>query len=116
MAVPLANRQTPIAKTKGTLPGASETIRPEHFGVANAIGAAIGQVSGEVDQVHSLEGTSRAEVLARARADAAARAIAAGADPASVELVDAEDVPLAYLPGSATRVRVKVVGQLHARS
>ena len=73
---------------------------------------AIGQVSGEVDQVHTLEGTSRADVLARARDDAAARAIAAGADPATIELVDAEDVPLAYLPGSATRVRVKVVGQL----
>jgi hypothetical protein len=28
--------------------------------------------------------------------------------------VDAEDVPLAYLPGSATRVRVKVVGELWA--
>jgi predicted nuclease of predicted toxin-antitoxin system len=74
--------------------------------------AAIGQVSGEVDQVHSLEGTSRAAVMARARDDAAARAVAAGADPGTIEVVDAEDVPLAYLPGSATRVRVKVVGRL----
>jgi N-methylhydantoinase A/oxoprolinase/acetone carboxylase beta subunit len=95
-----------------TLPGASTVIRPDHFQVANAIGAAIGQVSGEVDQVHSLEGTARAEVMARARDDAAARAIAAGADPATIAVVDAEDVPLAYLPGSATRVRVKVVGEL----
>lgn len=96
----------------GTLPGASTMVRPDHFAVANAIGAAIAQVSGEVDQVHALDGTTRSEVLARARADATARAVAAGADPATVELVDAEDVPLAYLPGSATRVRVKVVGDL----
>jgi N-methylhydantoinase A/oxoprolinase/acetone carboxylase beta subunit len=97
----------------GSLPGASEVVCPDHFQVANAIGAAIGQVSGEVDQVHSLEAASRAEVMARARDDAAARAVAAGADPETIEIVDAEDVPLAYLPGSATRVRVKVVGELH---
>jgi N-methylhydantoinase A/oxoprolinase/acetone carboxylase beta subunit len=96
----------------GTLPGASNVIRPDHFEVANAIGAAIAQVSGEVDQVHALDGVSRAEVLARARADATARAVSAGADPATIALVEAEDVPLAYLPGSATRVRVKVVGDL----
>lgn len=95
-----------------TLPGASTVVRPDHFPVANAIGAAIGQVSGEVDQVHSLKGTTRAEVMAGARDAAAARAVAAGADPATIEVVDAEDVPLAYLPGSATRVRVKVVGEL----
>ena len=29
------------------------------------------------------------------------------------EIVDVEDVPLAYLPGNATRVRVKAVGELH---
>ncbi|MFN8636948.1 MAG: hydantoinase/oxoprolinase family protein [Chloroflexota bacterium] len=96
----------------GLLPGASYVIRPDHFEVANAIGAAIAQVSGEVDQVHSLERATRAEVMARAHDDAAARAVAAGADPATIETVEAEDVPLAYLPGSATRVRVKVVGDL----
>ena len=33
----------------------SELVRPEHFAVANAIGAAIAQVGGEVDTVFSLE-------------------------------------------------------------
>ncbi len=33
------------------LPGASRLVRPEHFAVANAIGAAIAQVGGEVDRV-----------------------------------------------------------------
>ena len=33
------------------LPGVSEILRPEHYDVANAIGAAIATVSGEVDRV-----------------------------------------------------------------
>ena len=41
-----------------------------------------------------------------------AKAIDAGADPATVQIVDVEDVPLAYLPGNATRIRVKAVGDL----
>ena len=40
------------------------------------------------------------------------RAIAAGAYQDSVKIVDVEDVPLAYLPGNATRIRVKAVGDL----
>jgi len=40
------------------------------------------------------------------------KAIAAGAKPDSIEILDQEDVPLAYLPGNATRIRLKVVGDL----
>jgi hypothetical protein len=29
-----------------------------------------------------------------------------------VTIVDVEDVPLAYIPGNATRVRAKAVGEL----
>jgi len=39
--------------------------------------------------------------------------LAAGARADTIEVVDVEDVPLAYLPGNATRVHVKVVGDLH---
>jgi N-methylhydantoinase A/oxoprolinase/acetone carboxylase beta subunit len=88
-------------------------IRPEHFSVANAVGAAIGQISGEVDRIFSLEHTTRAEALATARKEATDKAIEAGAAPESIELLDQEDVPLAYLPGNATRIRLKVVGSMH---
>ena len=87
-------------------------VRPEHFSVANAVGAAIGQISGEVDRIFSLEGTTREDALAAARAEATDKALAAGARPNSIELLDQEDVPLAYLPGNATRIRVKVVGAM----
>lgn len=94
------------------LPSASEVIRPENASVANAIGAAIAQVGGEVDRIFSLEGTSRDIVLGGAKAEASERAAKAGADPASVKIVDIEEVPLSYLPGNATRIRVKAVGDL----
>ena len=90
-----------------------ELILPNHFAVANAVGAAIAQVSGEVDRVYALAEIGRDAALADAKARATEAAIAAGARPDSIEIVDVEDVPLAYLPGNATRVRVKAVGELH---
>ncbi|MEL6961149.1 MAG: hydantoinase/oxoprolinase family protein [Pseudomonadota bacterium] len=97
-----------VPENVGDLP----VIRPEHFSVANAVGAAIGQVSGEVDRIFSLEAKTRDEALAEARTEATDKAIAAGAHPDSIELLDQEDVPLAYLPGNATRIRLKVVGDM----
>jgi N-methylhydantoinase A/oxoprolinase/acetone carboxylase beta subunit len=94
------------------LAGASEVLRPEHGSVANAIGAAIAQVGGEVDRVYSVDPGSRDSVLDSARQEAVDRAVAAGARPESVSIVDIEEVPLAYLPGNATRIRVKAIGDL----
>jgi len=36
--------------------------------------------------------------------------VEAGAEEATLSVVEAEDIPLAYLPGDALRVRVRVVG------
>jgi N-methylhydantoinase A/oxoprolinase/acetone carboxylase beta subunit len=94
------------------LPSASRVIRPENASVANAIGAAIAQVGGEVDRVYCLEGTTREVVLTGAKEEASANAVRAGAAAASVRIMDIEEVPLAYLPNSATRIRVKAVGDL----
>ena len=91
--------------------GASEMVKPDHFEAANAVGAAIAQISGEVDRVYALGTRCRATRRSTdAKAEATRKAIAAGADPATVQIVDVEDVPLAYLPGNATRIRVKAVG------
>jgi len=94
------------------LAGASQIIKPQHASVANAIGAAIAQAGGEVDHVYSLDGTSREAVLAEAREDAIAKAIAAGATADTVEIVEVDELPLTYLPGNAIRFRVKAVGEL----
>lgn len=92
--------------------GASQVVRPEHFAVANAIGAAIAEVGGEVDRVFAVNPGQREAVLDGARQEAVDRTVAAGAKPGSVRIVDIEEVPLAYLPGNATRIRVKAVGEL----
>lgn len=94
------------------LEGSSSLIRPPHYPVANAVGAAIAQISGEVDRVASLSDVSREAALVGAKQEAIERAVAAGADPATVHIVDIEDIPLAYLPSNATRIRVKAVGEL----
>jgi N-methylhydantoinase A/oxoprolinase/acetone carboxylase beta subunit len=94
------------------LAGASEVVRPDHFAVANAIGAAIAEIGGEVDKVVALEGTTRAAAIDEATSEAVEKAVAAGAEHTTVRVVDVEDVPIAYLPGNATRIRVKAVGEL----
>ncbi|MBP2076900.1 hydantoinase/oxoprolinase N-terminal domain-containing protein [Oceanobacillus polygoni] len=94
------------------LKGASKVIRPEHSGVANAIGSAISQVSGQIEKIYLLDEIGREKALESAKSEAKAEAINAGADPNSLVIVDIEDVPLAYLPGNATRVRVKAAGEL----
>ena len=95
-----------------SLKGGSDVLRPEHAGVANAIGAAIAQVGGQVERVYSLESVGREEAIRDCSDAAISRAVAAGADPASVEVVEIDEVPLTYVPSSATRVRVKAVGDL----
>ena len=92
--------------------GTSEILKPNHYSVANAIGAAIAQVGGETDRVFSLAEMSRDEALAEAKTEATDRAASAGAQADTIEIVDVEEVPLAYLPGNATRIMVKAVGDL----
>jgi N-methylhydantoinase A/oxoprolinase/acetone carboxylase beta subunit len=94
------------------LQGVSRVVRVEHGSCANAVGAAIAQVSGEVDQV--FQGLDRPEAISRGRRLAEQRAVEAGADPNELTLVEAEDIPIAYLPGHALRVRIKVVGNIAA--
>lgn len=94
------------------LAGVSEVVRVPHGEHANAVGAAIAQIGGETDRIY--RNLDRAEAIAAAEAEARERAVAAGADPGSLETVDVEDLPLAYLPGNALRVRVKVAGELRA--
>jgi N-methylhydantoinase A/oxoprolinase/acetone carboxylase beta subunit len=94
------------------LEGASEILKPDHFAVANAIGAAIAQVGGEVAKVVSLASQAREDALESVRQEAIDKATAAGALASSIQIVDVEEVPLAYLPSNAVRIRVKAVGDL----
>lgn len=94
------------------LKGVSNLIIPERSAEANAIGAAIAQIGGEMDGVLHYEELGRDQALAQAREVAMAKAVAAGAAPGSVKIVEVEEIPLSYAPRGAVRVRVKAVGDL----
>lgn len=94
------------------LPMFGTVHRPTNYAVANAIGASIAQVGGEIDKVYAIQPGGREEVLAAVRAEAVDKAIAAGASPSTVSIIDFDEVPVPYLPGNATRLRVKAVGDL----
>jgi N-methylhydantoinase A/oxoprolinase/acetone carboxylase beta subunit len=92
--------------------GGVAVTRPRHFAVANAIGAAIAQISGEVDRICSLDTLTREAALESAEQEARDKAVRSGAIADTLTVTEREDIPLAYLRGNATRVRVKVVGDL----
>src|SRR5207244_113204 len=83
------------------IPGISEVIRPEHFDAANAVGAAIASVSGQVDRIFHVGEAGRQAVLDEARDEARERPVAAGADPATVQIVQLEAMRLASRPPPA---------------
>ncbi|RCG29769.1 hydantoinase/oxoprolinase family protein [Sphaerisporangium album] len=93
------------------LPGVGEVVRPKDAEVANAVGAAIALASGRFETI-APAGAGRAAAVERAKEEAAARAAAAGADPARVRIVELTEIPLSYLPESAVRVHVKAAGPL----
>ena len=94
------------------LQGVSELHRPGRASEANAIGAAIAQVGGEVDRVFSYRTLGRDGVLDAAREQAVNKVVAAGGDPDKVKIIDIEELPLAYGPGDTVRLRVKAVSDL----
>ena len=98
------------------LEGATKIHRPRYAEVANAIGASLAQVSGEVDRVFSYDTHGRDGAIAIAKREASEAAIRAGAGEKSVEVINIEELPLAYMPGGSVRLRVKSVGDLDLRT
>ena len=92
--------------------GAASVLKPEHFGCANAIGSAISQVSGTPDTPLHYAELPREQSLEKARHEAIELAVEAGAVRETVEIIEMEDVPLAYYPGNTNRVKIKAAGDL----
>ncbi|KIP51336.1 hydantoinase/oxoprolinase N-terminal domain-containing protein [Leucobacter komagatae] len=93
------------------LAGVSEVIRPEHSGAANAVGAALGDVAGQAEQVFSLRETARQDAVSLVRREAIDRAVEAGADPETVEVLTLEELPVAYMEDTVI-VRARAAGRL----
>lgn len=94
--------------------GAATVLKPAHFGCANAIGSAISKVSGTYEKLMSYDELPREQSLEKAKQEAITLAVEAGAVESSVEIIEMEDVPLAYYPGNTNRVKIKAAGDLHA--
>ncbi|WOJ97096.1 hydantoinase/oxoprolinase family protein [Congregibacter brevis] len=94
------------------LDNASELLRPEHAGVANAIGAANAQVGREMERIVSYREHPREGVLAELQAILSEELLAAGARKSSIKLADVEETAIAYMADESTRLRVKMIGDL----
>ena len=94
------------------LNGASSVLKPAHFGCANAIGSAISKVSGTYEKLMNYDELPREQSLDKAKQAAVELAVEAGAVRETVEIIEMEDVPLAYYPGNTNRVKVKAAGDL----
>lgn len=95
-----------------TLAGVDKCIVPIHQGAANAVGAAIAKVSGEIDVVEIPEGRSEKTIVDAACAKAIDLAIAKGAAKSDVKIVEINKMPLQYMSNGAIRIQVRAVGHL----
>ncbi|KAI5468172.1 hypothetical protein BGZ63DRAFT_399694 [Mariannaea sp. PMI_226] len=87
-------------------------IRPPFFEVANAVGAAIAKVSGEVDRIVIPNGRLHNTIVSDLKAEAINLALQNGARPGSVEIMDLDVIPLQYATNNAVRVVTKSTGEL----
>lgn len=92
--------------------GVDKCIEPIHQGAANAVGAAIGKISGEVDTVEIMEGKDEKAVIDAACQKAIDLAIAKGAKPDDVKVVEVNKMPLQYMSQVTIRIQVRAVGAL----
>ena len=94
------------------LTGARSVTKHAFFGTANAIGSAISKVSGTYEALINYDELPREQALEKAKREAVDMAVSAGAIRETVEIIEVEDVPLAYYPGNTCRVKVKAAGEL----
>ena len=92
------------------LAAASEILRPEHGGVANAVGAAISLAGGRADQMAPMG--EREAAIEQASEAAIAKAIQAGADPLQVSVVEILETHVPYTAQPTLNVSVKAAGPL----
>ena len=90
-----------------------EVVIPKNNDLANAVGAAIAQVSGQVSRIVLLnDEVNRDSAIQEVTAEATSLAVKRHADPKSISVLTISDMPLSYLPGNNLLINVTVVGDL----
>jgi len=90
-------------------------VRPDDADVANAIGASIAQVSGEAEGMRVAGADNRENMIEKLTTIASEKALAAGADFSTINIVNVEEVDIPYMATDTSRIRVSVVGDLARR-
>ncbi|CDK26230.1 unnamed protein product [Kuraishia capsulata CBS 1993] len=95
------------------LEGASVVLRPPYFGVANAIGAAIGKLSSSLQTIKKVSPGSdnKDEILTELKAKAVDDVVAKGARRETVVMADYSASPIPYVLNTIM-FTVKVVGEV----
>jgi len=91
---------------------AKSVVRPPNLDVANAVGSAISQIGSQVDQIISVTPSTREHAIESLRRETISRCATAGALAQSIEIIDIEEIPLAYLPAGSVRMQMRAVGNL----
>lgn len=90
----------------------SNIIIPENAHVANALGAAQGEISGTHTQHFDFEKKDRQQAINEVYSAAVDKAIKKGADPKSIKIKFRHEDEIQYVPGKQTLVTVKVSGNV----
>jgi len=83
--------------------------RPQHFEVANAYGAALSEVSGQVDCI--IKTKDRESQLSILESEAKSLAIKKGAVPSSIRIIEKRILPLFYMQEPMLRILVTASGK-----
>ncbi|KAI1621965.1 putative Hydantoinase/oxoprolinase, partial [Exophiala viscosa] len=94
------------------LENVEKCIRPQFSDVANAVGAAIAKISGDVDSIIIPGQKTHEEIKNNISARATDIAITNGAQPGTVEILDLDLIPIQYTNNGAVRAIAKGVGDL----
>ncbi|ESO90858.1 hypothetical protein LOTGIDRAFT_122683 [Lottia gigantea] len=99
----------PNRKLKGT----SEVILPKHFGIANALGAALCQVSNPAkESVRTLFFAEATEAIYQACNKAIEKTVLLGASRSSTVIYEKDYSTLAYIHGQVIQVKIKAIGDM----
>eukprot|EP00111_Clytia_hemisphaerica_P009564 TCONS_00028018-protein len=94
--------------------GASKIIKPPFYQVANAVGAALSQVSGTFDKLIEVkeDQNSREMILQQAKDFAINQAVQNGAIRSTCTILDVQEINMTYVALSRKRLIIKAVGDL----
>lgn len=88
----------------------AKNLRPSHYQVANAYGAAMAEVSGSIDVTRHLS-KNRQEIIQELENQAMAEAIRQGAKAGTTRIIEKRLLPFFYMPHELTRIIITAAGE-----